>query len=72
MNCVGVVLGLLIRTPEGVNILGRMLLLLAVFLPNIFVLTQGMPTWLRTIADWNPLSAAVAACRALFGHPGAA
>jgi ABC-2 type transport system permease protein len=72
MNCVGVVLGLLVRTPEVVNIVGGMLLLPAVFLSNIFVPTQGMPTWLRTIADWNPLSATVAACRTLFGNPGAA
>jgi ABC-2 type transport system permease protein len=72
MNCVGVVLGLLVRIPEVVNILGGMLLLLAMFLSNIFVPTQGMPTWLQTIAAWNPLSATVAACRALFGNPGAA
>jgi ABC-2 type transport system permease protein len=71
MNWVGVVLGLLVHTPEVVNILGGMLLLPAVFLSNIFVPTQGMPTWLRTIADWNPLSATVAACRELFGNPGA-
>jgi ABC-2 type transport system permease protein len=28
---------------------------------NSFVLTAGMPGWLRVIADWNPVSAAVAA-----------
>ncbi len=30
-----------------------------------------MPTWLRTIADWNPVSATVAATRQLFGSPAA-
>ncbi len=28
-----------------------------------------MPIWLRTIADWNPVSAVTAACRQLFGNP---
>jgi ABC-2 type transport system permease protein len=72
MNWAGVVLGLLIRTPEAVNIIGGIVMLPLVFLSNSFVPTQGMPAWLRTIADWNPLSATVAACRQLFGNPGAA
>jgi ABC-2 type transport system permease protein len=36
---------------------------------NSFVPTTGMPAWLRLIADWNPISALVAACRKLFGNP---
>jgi ABC transporter DrrB family efflux protein len=39
------------------------------FLANTFVPTQGMPGWLRPIADWNPMSATVAAIRELFGNP---
>ena len=39
------------------------------FLANTFVPTQGMPGWLRPIADWNPMSATVAATRELFGNP---
>jgi hypothetical protein len=31
--------------------------------------TQGMPSWLQVIADWNPVSAVTAACRDLFGNP---
>ena len=27
-----------------------------------------MPTWLRHIAEWNPFSATVQACRELFGN----
>ena len=33
----------------------------------MFVPTQGMPAWLRVVAQWNPLSAVVAAARQLFG-----
>ncbi|WP_344441973.1 ABC transporter permease [Kitasatospora nipponensis] len=36
---------------------------------NIFVPAEGMPGWLRTVAEWNPVSALVAACRELFGNP---
>ncbi len=36
---------------------------------NSMVPTQGMPGWLRQIADWNPVSALTAACRKLFGNP---
>jgi len=39
---------------------------------NSFVPTAGMPAWLQAIADWNPVSALVAACRQLFGNPAAA
>jgi ABC-2 type transport system permease protein len=36
---------------------------------NSFVPTTGMPAWLRLLAEWNPISALVAACRELFGNP---
>jgi hypothetical protein len=29
--------------------------------------TANMPAWLRAFANWNPMSAVVAASRALFG-----
>ncbi len=38
---------------------------------NSFVPTSGMPGWLQFLADWNPVSALVQACRDLFGNPGA-
>ncbi|RBQ20076.1 ABC transporter permease [Spongiactinospora rosea] len=36
---------------------------------NAFVPTEHMVPWLRTIADWNPVSAAVTAARSLLGDP---
>ena len=39
------------------------------FVSNVFVPTQGMPAWLATIANWNPVSAVASACRVLFGNP---
>ena len=38
------------------------------FVSNVFVPTQGMPSWLATIANWNPVSAVASACRVLFGN----
>jgi ABC-2 type transport system permease protein len=35
---------------------------------NVFVPTDGMPAWLRAVAEWNPISAAAAAARDLFGN----
>ncbi|WP_083647455.1 ABC transporter permease [Kitasatospora sp. CB01950] len=40
-------------------------------LTSAFVPTGGMPGWLAAIADWNPVSAVVEACRQLFGNPSA-
>lgn len=37
---------------------------------NVFVTPQSLPGWLGTVAEWNPISATVAACRELFGNPG--
>ncbi|KAB8192204.1 ABC transporter permease [Nonomuraea phyllanthi] len=39
------------------------------FLANTFVPIEGLPAWLKPVADWNPMSAVVAATRELFGNP---
>jgi ABC-2 type transport system permease protein len=67
----GIALGLVIRKPETMDALTPLVFPLTM-LGNTFVPTSDMPTWLRVIAEWNPVSAAVAACRDLFGNPGAA
>jgi ABC-2 type transport system permease protein len=72
MIWVGVFIGLVIRSAETASAIGLTLLLPLSFISNTFVPTEGMPTWLRTIAEWNPISATVAACRQLFGNPGIA
>jgi ABC-2 type transport system permease protein len=37
------------------------------FLSNAFAPTTGMPRALQYVAEWNPVSSMVAACRQLFG-----
>jgi ABC-2 type transport system permease protein len=71
LSWVGVYLGLIVKSEETAD---RMIPLVfpVSMVSNSFVPTGGMPAWLRAVADWNPVSALVAANRQLFGNPGAA
>jgi ABC-2 type transport system permease protein len=64
----GMYLGLVIGSEETAAQLSVLVFPVAM-LSNVFVPTAGMPVWLRTLADWNPLSAVTAATRTLFGNP---
>jgi ABC-2 type transport system permease protein len=66
----GVFLGLLVKNERTADNLVP-LVFPVTMVSDAFVPTAGMPAWLRVISDWNPVSAAVAACRSLFGNPGA-
>jgi ABC-2 type transport system permease protein len=62
-------LGLVAKGPESAQSMGLIFLFPLAFVSNALVPTGGMPGWLQTIADWNPVSAVTAACRHLFGNP---
>ncbi|MFG3706608.1 ABC transporter permease [Micromonospora sp. NPDC047670] len=66
---VGIHLALVLRKPESVAVL-QILVWPVGFTSNAFVAPDTMPGWLAALAQWNPLSATVAACRELFGNPG--
>jgi ABC-2 type transport system permease protein len=66
---IGALIGLSVRTPEAATSGGLIWLFPLTFVSNAFVPTSGMPGFLRVIADWNPFSATVQACRGLFGNP---
>ncbi|MCP2163207.1 ABC transporter permease [Goodfellowiella coeruleoviolacea] len=68
---VGVLLGLTVRSPEALGALSGLVLVGGSFLSNAFVPLAGLPTWLRVVAEWSPISAVVTACRSLWGGPGA-
>jgi len=68
---VGTYLGLAIREASTAANLAPLTLPLTM-VSNAFVPTSGMPTWLRTICEWNPLSSLATATRSLFGNPGVA
>jgi ABC transporter DrrB family efflux protein len=61
--------GLVARNIEAAMSIGFIVLFPMAFVSNAMVPTQGMPAWLRVIADWNPVSSVTAACRQLFGNP---
>src|SRR6202453_1098429 len=65
----GILLGMVLRSPEAAQQLGFVLFLPLTFVSSAFVPTQGMPGWLQPVANWNPMSAIAAACRHLFGNP---
>ncbi|MFJ8308472.1 MULTISPECIES: ABC transporter permease [unclassified Streptomyces] len=67
---IGALIGLSVRTPEAATSGGLIWLFPVTFVSNAFVNTSGMTPWLRHIAEWNPFSATVQACRTLFGNPG--
>jgi ABC-2 type transport system permease protein len=66
---VGIYFGLIAKSPEAVAAV-QILVWPVLFLSNTFVSPATMPGWLGAIAEWNPLSATVAAARELFGNPG--
>ena len=65
----GVLLGMVLRSPEAAQATGFIIFLPLTFVSSAFVPTQGMPGWLQPVADWNPMSALAAASRKLFGNP---
>lgn len=62
-------LGLVFRSAEGAQQTGLIIMLGLTFVSSAFVPTTKMPAVLRTIANWNPVSALTAASRHLFGNP---
>jgi ABC transporter DrrB family efflux protein len=71
MIWVGVLLGSVVKTPEGVTGIAFAVLFPITFIASTFVPTTTMPGVLRTIAEWNPVTALADAVRILFGNPNA-
>ncbi|MEV5937937.1 ABC transporter permease [Streptomyces sp. NPDC051994] len=63
----GLFLGLLTRSEEAAGQLGSATFILPL-LSNAYIPTDNLPGWLRTIAEWNPISAVAAAVRDLCGN----
>ena len=65
---VGIFIGLTVKSAQSVTMV-QVLVWPIGFLSSTFVATSTMPTWLGTIAQWNPLSSTATAARNLFGNP---
>lgn len=68
LSWVMAVVGMWIRTPEVFNNASFMVIFPLSFIANTFVDPSSMPPLLRTIAEWNPMSALTQAVRELFGN----
>lgn len=62
------VVGLLVRAPEVFNNASFMVIFPLTFIANTFVPSDVLPTPLRVVAEWNPVSAVTQATRDLFGN----
>ena len=62
-------LGVVSKSAEAAQGVGLVILFPLAFVSNSLVPTEHMPSVLRWIADWNPVSAVTAAARQLFGNP---
>ncbi len=69
MIWVGVLLGSLVATPEGVNGIAFVVLFPLTFVASTFVPTETMPGVVRVIAEWNPVTTLSDAVRIQFGNP---
>lgn len=69
MIWVGMLLGAMVGTPEGVTGIGFATIFPLTFLASTFVPTARMPGVVRTIAEWNPVTTLSDSLRELFGNP---
>ena len=67
LSWVGIYIGLSARDARVVQNVSFLVTLPLTFLSNAFAPTTGMPRPLQYVAEWNPVSTMVAACRQLFG-----
>ena len=69
VSWVGASIGLAMPNVETASTAGLIWLFPLTFLSNAFVPISSMPSWLQTIAAYNPISTLVLATRQLFGNP---
>jgi oleandomycin transport system permease protein len=62
---VSVLVGMLAKDPEHVQLFGFTVLFPITFVSNVFVPAETMPGWLQTFVNVNPISILADACRGL-------
>ncbi|MET3861243.1 ABC transporter DrrB family efflux protein [Dietzia sp. 2505] len=68
MIWIGIVVGSRLKTIESVNGVMFTTIFPITFLANTFAPPESMPSWLRPVAEWNPLASVVQAMRELWGN----
>jgi ABC transporter DrrB family efflux protein len=64
----GIWVGSLLQSVEAVQGFMFTVMFPLTFVANTFAPTGDMPSWLRVIAEWNPVSSLTQACRNLWGN----
>ncbi len=72
MIWLGIWVGSMLKTTEAVQGVMFTVMFPLTFLANTFAPTANMPSWLRFLAEWNPISSLTQACRNLWGNGDAA
>jgi ABC transporter DrrB family efflux protein len=70
MVWLGVLLAAAMKTPEGVQGVAFIFVFPVTFVASTFVPVDTLPSALKTIAEWNPVTAVAGALRELFDNPG--
>jgi ABC-type multidrug transport system permease subunit len=68
MIWVGIWVGSLFSSVEAVNGFMFTIIFPLTFVANTFAPPENMPSWLRAIAEWNPVSALAQSIRELWGN----
>jgi ABC-2 type transport system permease protein len=68
MIWIGILVGSTFHSVEGVQGFMFTVMFPLTFLANTFAPTERMPDWLRTLAEWNPVSSLTQAARELWGN----
>ncbi|MET9554800.1 ABC transporter permease [Streptomyces sp. NPDC006645] len=69
MLWLGVLLALTLRSVETIAVVAPFIVIVLPFLSSAFISPQSMPGAVRPLAEWNPVSSVIAACRELWGNP---
>ncbi len=70
MIWLGIWVGSLMRSVEAVQGFMFTVMFPLTFVANTFAPTEEMPSWLRFVAEWNPVTALTASLRELWGNDG--
>jgi ABC-2 type transport system permease protein len=68
MSWISAVIGLSVKSVEVAQSAGFIWMFPLTFLSNAFVPTSSLPSVLRPVAEWNPISSVVLALRVLWGN----
>ncbi len=68
LSWISATIGLAVRSVEVVNNASFLWVFPLTFLSNAFVPLEGYAPWLRPVAEWNPVTAVIAAVRDFFGN----